>query len=73
MSVYHRVTDFKLPASNTMGPDNQGLFPCLTALQKGGQFEQAPQSLVLLKVLPMQNLSDLTRSKMNQNCLVSGF
>ena len=32
------------------GPDNQGLFPCLPALQKGSQFEQTPQSLDLLKV-----------------------
>jgi len=41
------------------GPDNQGLFPCLPALQKGSQFEQTPQSLDLLKV-PCKKISDLT-------------
>ena len=41
------------------GPDNQGLFPCLPALQKGSHFEQTPQSLDLLKV-PCKKISDLT-------------
>ena len=54
------------------GPDNQDLFPCLPALQKGSQFEQTPQSLDLLKVPCKKDLTSRWL-KTVQNSSVQGF
>ena len=55
------------------GSDNQGLFPCLPALQKGSQFEQTPQSLDLLKVPCKKYLTSPMIKKTVQNSFVQSF
>ena len=55
------------------GSDNQGLFPCLPALQKGSQFEQTPQSLDLLKVPCKKYLTSPMIKKNSPKLLCSKF